>query len=96
MKPSTKQLTVNLPIALTFATEDEIGQLAASINTIVAGKSRIKCESVGKLNSQYIGIFYLQRDKDFSELRQSFVDLIEQEEIQPLITASNALNDLII
>ena len=51
-----KEIMVNLPAAHLFATEDEIPALAAAINTIIHGKVKIKCENLGVLGGQYVGL----------------------------------------
>jgi len=76
-----KEIMVNLPAAHLFATEDEIPALAAAINTILSGKSKIKCEHLGLLNGQYVGLFYIKRDHESQEIHDEFIRLIEQEEM---------------
>lgn len=82
MKIKPKDIQVNLPIALTFKNADEIPAFASTINTIIHGKVRVKCDEVGFLDGQYIGIFYLQRNSEYQDLRESFVNLIEAEEVK--------------
>ena len=72
---------VNLPIVLMFDDEDEVLKFASNINTIINGKVKIKYELLGMLNNQHVGIFYLQRHDEFSQLREQFVKMIENEEI---------------
>ena len=71
---------VNLPAVHLFSTEDEIPALAAAINTIIHGKVKIKCETVGLLGGQHVGLFYVQRNSESQELRDEFIRLINQEE----------------
>lgn len=81
MKVKPKEILLNLPIVLMFDDEDKIAEFASNINTLINGKIKVKYETVGILNEQYVGIFYLNRYDEYQELRESFVSLIEQEEI---------------
>jgi hypothetical protein len=81
MKAKPKEIMVNLPAVHLFATEDEISATAAAINTIIHGKVKIKCETIGILGGQFVGLFYIQRNNESQEMREEFVQLIEQEEI---------------
>ena len=81
MKVKPKEVFVNLPVVLLFANEDEIPQLASGFNTFLHGKVKLKYEILGSLNGQFVGIFYLQRNDEFAQLREQFVSMIEQEEI---------------
>lgn len=81
MKIKPKEILVNLHIALTFKDYHEIPIFAANINSIIHGKTKIKCEEVGIVDGQYIGIFYLQRNDEYHELRKSFLDFIEENEV---------------
>lgn len=80
MKVKPKEIMVNLPIALTFQTDDEVGQFAANINTLIHGKVRVKTDVVGNLGGQIVAIFYLQRNDEYSQIREEFCRLIEIEE----------------
>ncbi len=80
MKFKPKEIMVNLPAVHLFSTEDEIPALAAAINTIIHGKVKIKCEIVGMLAGQHVGLFYVQRNSESQELRDEFTRLINQEE----------------
>lgn len=80
MKVKSKEIMVNLPAVHLFSTEDEIPALAAAINTIVHGKVKIKCEVVGVLAGQFVGLFYVQRNNESQEMRDEFIRLIELEE----------------
>ena len=77
-----KEIQVNLPIVLQFEDAQEIPQFAASINTIIHGKIKVKCEELGLLAGKYMGIFYLHRNDEYMELRTEFKTMIEQEEIE--------------
>lgn len=79
MKVKPKEIMVNLPVALMFDSEDKIAEFASSINTIIHGKVKVKCESIGKLQDQYIGLFYLQRNNESQELRDRFTQMIDDE-----------------
>lgn len=81
MKVKPKEVFVNLPVALLFNTEDEIPQLASGFNTFLHGKVRLKYETIGELNGQWVGLFYLQRNDESQQLRDEFVRLIEEEQI---------------
>jgi hypothetical protein len=76
-----KDIRVTLPIVLTFDTADEIPAFAASVNTIIHGKVKMKCEELGALDSKHIGMFYLQRNGEYQALRDSWMNLIETEEM---------------
>ena len=84
---------VNLPIALTFQTDDEVGQFASNINTIIHGKVRVKTDIVGNLGGQIVAIFYLQRNNEYSQIRDEFVRLIENEECQEIVPQKIALSN---
>jgi hypothetical protein len=47
----------------------------------VHGKVKVKIEELGTLGGQFVAIFYLQRNDEFSELREQFMQMIEQEEM---------------
>ncbi len=81
MKVKPKEIMVNLPIVLMFDDEDDVLKFASNINTIINGKVKIKYELLGMLNKQHVSIFYLQRHDEFSELREQFVSMIENEEV---------------
>lgn len=81
MKIKPKEVLVNLPVVLTFTHENEDAVLAAGFNTFIHGKVKLKYETLGKLNDQYVSIFYIQRNGEFHSIRSEFVNLIEQEEI---------------
>lgn len=82
MKVKPKDIQVNLPAVLMFDDQDLIAHQAAAVNTFIHGKVKIKYEELGMLGGQYVGIFYIQRNDEFTELRESFMTLIENEEIQ--------------
>jgi len=81
MKVKPKEIMVNLPVALMFNDSGEVASFAANINTILHGKVRLKFEELGKLGEQYVGLFYLDRNSEYFEIRNEFVQMIEQEEI---------------
>lgn len=81
MKVKPKEIMVNLPVVLTFATEDEIAALASGVNTFIHGKVRVKYEVLGTLGGQYIGLFYLQRNNESQQLHDEFMRMIDQEEM---------------
>lgn len=81
MKVKPKEVLVNLPIVLTFGDYHEIPEFAAHINTVIHGKVKIKYEELGCLGGQYIGLFYINRNDEFTELRKEFKDMINDEEM---------------
>lgn len=82
MKFKPKEVLVNLPVVLTFATEDEVVQMAAAFNTFVHGKVKMKYEVLGTLGGQYVALFYIQRNSESQQLHDEFVRMIEDEEMQ--------------
>lgn len=89
MKVKPKEILVNLPVALMFNDSGEIASFAANINTILHGKVRLKFEELGKLGDQFVGLFYLDRNAEYFEIRNEFVQMIEREEIVNYNTAHN-------
>lgn len=81
MRVKPKEILVNLPIVLTFTDCHEIPEFAANINTLIYGKVKVKYEELGELGGQYIGLFYINRNDEFSELRAEFKEMIEAEEM---------------
>ena len=73
MNIKPKNIFVNLPIALPFKDYHEISQFASTINTIIHREIKIKCEEIGCVNWQYIGIFYFQKNYEYQTLRNSFL-----------------------
>ncbi len=82
MKIKPKEILVNLPIVLTFQTSEEILVFAANINSLIHGKVKVKCEELGMLGPNHMGLFYLQRNNEYQELREEFLNLIEQEKME--------------
>lgn len=82
MKVKPKEAMVNVPVVLLFNTEDEIPALASGFNTFLHGKVKMKYEVLGTLNEQFVGLFYLQRNNESQQLRDEFMRLIEQEQIE--------------
>jgi hypothetical protein len=82
MKFKPKDIQVNLPVVLTFDDEDEIVEMAAAFNTFVHGKVKMKYETLGQLDGRYVGLFYIQRNKESQQLREEFEAMIEAEEVQ--------------
>ena len=79
MNIKPKDISVNLPIVLGFDSSEEIPKFASTINTIIHGKVKVKCEELGVLGNQYMGLFYLQRNNEYQELRNEFINLIDRE-----------------
>ena len=82
MKVKPKEVLLNLPIVLMFDQEYKVPEFAANINQLVHGKVKVKYEELGILGEQYVGLFYLQRNDEFMQLRQEFVEMIEREQIR--------------
>jgi len=81
MKFKPKEIMVNLPVVLTFAQEGEDAALAANFNTFVHGKVRLKYEALGTLGGQYVSLFYMQRNHESQQLRDEFMQMIQDEEM---------------
>lgn len=81
MKVKPKEVMVNLPVALLFDESWEIDSFAANVNTILHGKVKVKLEELGMLGGRHVGLFYLQRNDEYFEIRNEFVRLIEEEMI---------------
>ncbi len=48
---------------------------------MIHGKVRVKVEELGTLGGQFVGMFYLQRNGEFTELSEQFMQMIEQEQL---------------
>jgi len=72
---------LNLPIALLFDTQDEADVFASNINTLINGKVKVKMDNVGVLGGRFVTIYYLQRNDEYSSIREEFLRLIETEEL---------------
>lgn len=81
MKIKPKEVLINMPVVLMFDDTDKINEFAANVNTILHGKVKVKYEDLGILGGQHAGMFYLQRNGEYHELRASFVNMIEGEEV---------------
>jgi len=82
MKFKPKDIKVNLPTVLMFQDYHEIPIFAETINSIIHGKVKVKCEELGILGGRYVGIFYLQRNNESQRLRDEFMNAIEQEAME--------------
>lgn len=82
MKVKPKEVLLNIPIVLMFDDYHQIPSFATNVNQLIHGKVKIKYEEVGCLGGQYVGLFYIIRNDEFKELRQSFKDLINKEETE--------------
>lgn len=97
MKIKPKELLVNLPVVLLFNGEDssdQAAQFASNVNTIIHGKVKMKVEGLGTLGGQLAVIFYLQRNNEFTELREQFMKMIEAEEMGQLIQEEPTTDEL--
>lgn len=81
MKIKPKEVLINVPIALMFEDYHQIPDFASNINQVLHGKVKLKCEELGLLGGQYVGLFYFIRNDEFHEVRAQFKTAIEQEEI---------------
>lgn len=81
MKVKPKEVMLNLPIALLFDTQDEADVFASNINTLINGKVKVKMDNVGLLGGRFVTIYYLQRNDEYSSIREEFLRLIETEEL---------------
>lgn len=81
MKIKPKEVFLNLPIVLTFESEQELPAFASAVNTVLHGKVRLKYDDLGKLGEKIIGLFYLQRNDEYHSLREEFRQMIELEEM---------------
>lgn len=87
MRIKPKEVLIDVPTAIIMKDDDEAACFASNINTVLHGKVKIKTDYVGSLEAGEIFIFYLQRNDEFSELREEFLNMIESEEMskpQPL------------
>lgn len=84
MKIKPKEVLLNLPTVIMFADYHEIPSFASNINQVLHGKVKVKYEELGMLAGQYVGLFYLQRNDEFDDLRSTFTQMIEREEMKPL------------
>jgi hypothetical protein len=82
MKVKPKSVMLNLPIVLMFNDSGDIPMFAEQINTIINGKIKLKYDVLGELNNQWVVIYYLNRHDEYTELKQSFREMIELEEIE--------------
>lgn len=91
MRVKPKEVLLNLPVALLFNEPWEIPSFAASINTILHGKVRLKVEELGTLGGQYVGLFYLQRNGESQQIHDEFMRLIEEEQMNSTKTVEDYL-----
>lgn len=82
MKVKPKEVLLNLPTVIMFGDYHEIPNFASNINQVLHGKVKVKYEELGQLAGQYVGLFYLQRNDEFDDLRMSFRQMIEREEMK--------------
>jgi hypothetical protein len=80
MATKPKEVLLTVPIVLMFDTLDEISNFAANVNSILHGKSRLKTDELGVLGGREVALFYLERGREYQELRDSFVRLIDEEQ----------------
>lgn len=83
MKVKPKDVLLNLPTVIMFGDYHEIPNFASNINQVLHGKVKVKYEELGMLAGQYVGLFYLQRNDEFDDLRDTFKQMIEREEMKP-------------
>lgn len=85
MKVKPKEIFVNLPIVLLFQDYHEIALFASNVNRIVHGKVKVKYEELGVLGGQYVGIFYMQRNDEYQQIRDEFVNMINLAEMNTTV-----------
>ncbi len=83
MKLKPIEVQVNLPVYFEFETEDELAQMAANINSILAGRKRVKYEIVGDRGDKLVGLLYLERNRDYGELRDFVLQYIVDPDKMP-------------
>lgn len=81
MRFKPKEVMVNLPAVYPFESEDDVVKMAASFNSFVFGKVKMKYEILGNLGGQIMGLFYIQRNHESQQLRDEFMQLIHAEEM---------------
>jgi hypothetical protein len=82
MRFKPKEVLVNLPVVLIFDHEDGDAQLASAFNTFIHGKVHLKYETLGMLGGRYVSLFYMQRSPESQQLRDEFMQMIENERIE--------------
>lgn len=70
MKIKPKKVLIDLPIYLLFPSADELPQFAAHINAVLHGKVKLKYDELGSHAGQFIGLFYLERNNEYRDLRE--------------------------
>lgn len=79
MKIKAKEVLINLPVYFEFEHEEELAQMASNINSVLAGRTRVKYEVMGDRGDKIIGLLYLERNREYGELR----DFIKQYILDP-------------
>lgn len=70
MKIKPKDVSVNLPCHFEFQDEEECAQMAANINSILHGRSRVKYDIMGTKGDMVVGLLYLERWGEYQEYRK--------------------------
>lgn len=77
----SKEVMINVPCTLSLENENEAALTAAAFNTFIHGKVKMKYEILGLLGGQTIALFYMQRNNESQQLRDEFMQLIQNEEV---------------
>lgn len=83
-KIKPKDVLINVPVVLEFTDYREIPIFANDFNKLLHGKVKLKSEELGILNGKYMGIFYLERNSEYTSLRNSFMNMINEAECPPV------------
>lgn len=83
MKIKPKEVLVNLPCHFEFLHEDECAQMAANINAILHGRTRVKYDVMGTRGDLLICILYTERNREYLEYRE-FIEWLVDPELPPV------------
>lgn len=76
MKIKPKDVQVNLPCHFEFKDEDECAQMAANINSVLHGRSRVKYDIMGTRGDMVVGLLYLERWGEYLEYREFLAEFV--------------------
>lgn len=80
MNIKPKEILVDLPAVFPFKSEDDVHSFVSAINTIVHGKVKVKYEILGWLDENCMCIVYIQRNFEYQELYNEFIEMIQRQE----------------
>lgn len=80
MKIKPKEVLVNLPCQFEFQNEEELAQMAANINSILSGRTRVKYDVMGYRGEMLIGLLYTERNKEYLEYREFIKSYVIEDE----------------